>query len=43
MPNFAIFDNTTDKGKTSLGKYTLPKMDAFATNVEDVLDKQVEK
>jgi hypothetical protein len=43
MPNFMMFEKTTDRGSTSLGKYTLPKMPALLTNVVDVAVKQDEK
>jgi hypothetical protein len=43
MVNFIRFDKTTDIGVVRRGKYTLPKMDAFAKNVLDVLRKQSEK
>ena len=43
MPNFTILLITVDNGITSLGKYTFPKMPAFATNVLEVAFRQEEK
>ena len=43
IPNFTRLDITVDKGITSRGKYTFPKMPALATNVLDVLVRHAEK
>ncbi len=43
MPNVTKFEITIEIGTVSLGKYTFPKIPAFAVNVSEVLFKQEEK